>query len=105
MSIREQIRDTFPEIDEIEEEKIKSGVVDAWAIALEENDGPNLRTLPWFGPYQAKLGLSDELLADHIRDVTAVAIGIVEAFIERRQVSIDLDVVIAGALVHDVSQV
>lgn len=105
MGIREQIHDTFPEIDEIEEENIRSGVVDAWRIALKENDVPNLEAFPWFGPYQAKLGLSNELLPDHIRDVTAAAVGIAEAFVERRDASIDLDIVIAGALVHDVSQV
>jgi HD superfamily phosphodiesterase len=60
--------------------------------------------VPWLGPYQSQLGLSDELLADHIRDVTAAAVGIAEAFVTRRGMDIDLDTVVAGALVHDVSQ-
>lgn len=104
MSLRDQIRATFPELEEIEDDRLRSGVVDVWAIALEENGSPDIASVPWLGPYQAKLGLSDELLADHIRDVTAAAVGIADAFIERRGSEIDLDIVVAGGLVHDVSQ-
>jgi hypothetical protein len=103
MDVRDEVWNTFPELAEIDDE-LRSGVVDAWAIALKENDTPDLSSVPWLGPYQAAIGISDELLADHIQDVTAAAVGIAEAFIERRGADVNLDAVIAGALVHDVSQ-
>ena len=103
MGERDEVRETFPELEQIEDDELRSSVVDAWATALEENGSPDLASFTWLGPYQATLGLSDELLADHIRDVTAAAVGIADAFVERRENDIDLDTVIAGALVHDVS--
>jgi hypothetical protein len=104
MDARDEVRNTFPELAEIDDDELRSGVVDAWALALEENETPALPSIPWLSPYQAAIGITDELLADHIRDVTAAAVGITEAFVERRDADIDLDAVIAGALVHDVSQ-
>jgi hypothetical protein len=104
MDVREEIHETFPELAEIKDDHLRTGVVDTWAVALEENGEPTLSSVPWLGPYQSQLGLSDELLADHIRDVTAAAVGIAEAFVTRRGMDIDLDTVVAGALVHDVSQ-
>ena len=104
MSVRDEIQETFPELAKIKDDRLQSGVIDAWAIALEENGYPHLASVPWLGPYQRKIGLSNELLADHIRDVTAAAVGIAEAFIDRRDAVVDIDTVLAGALVHDVSQ-
>lgn len=106
MELRDEVRATFPELADIERDNLRTGVVDAWALALEENGEPDLAAVPWLGPYQAVLGLTDESLADHIRDVTAAAVGIADAFLDRPgpAVDIDRDVVVAGALVHDVSQ-
>lgn len=104
MNVQEKIHETFPELVEINNDQLRSCVVDAWSIALEENGNPDLAAIPWLGPYQRKIGLSGELLADHIRDVTAAACGIAEAFINRRNASLNLDTVLAGAIVHDVSQ-
>lgn len=106
MPLQDDIRETFPEVTEIQDADLRAGVVDAWALALEENGTPDLETVPWLGPYQAALGLTDEFLADHIRDVTAAAVGIADAFADRHgpPVDIDRDTVLAGALVHDVSQ-
>jgi hypothetical protein len=106
MSLRDEVRDCFPELAELDDDDdLRSGVVEAWAIALAENGSPDLASLPWLGPYRAELGLSDELLVDHIRDVAAVSVAIADALVDRRGAPLDLDTVLAGALVHDVSQV
>ena len=68
-----------------------------------ENDVDDLVTFLWFGPYQEQLGLDDELLVDHIRDVTAAAVGLAEGLAGCRAIAIDIDFVTAGALLHDVS--
>lgn len=104
MDVCEEVRNAFTELAEIDDDELRSGVVSAWVIALEENNIPDLSSIPWLGPYQAKIGISDELLVDHIQDVTATAVEIAEVFIERRGMDIDLNTILAGALVHDVSQ-
>jgi HD superfamily phosphodiesterase len=100
------VRGAFPELDAIEDEQLRAGVVDAWASALAENGVEDLGAVPWFPPEQRRFGLEGEYLVEHVRDVTACAIGLAETLLDRRggRLSLDLDTVVAGALVHDVSK-
>jgi len=98
------VRAAFPELDAIDDDDLRDGVVDAWATALAENDVEDLGAVPWFPPAQRDLGLDDEYLVDHVRDVTACAVSLAETLAERRAVELSLDTVVAGALVHDVSK-
>ena len=102
----EDIRATFPEVDAIEDDELRAGVADAWATAAAENGVEDLTDVPWLPPTQRELGLDDERLVDHVRDVTTCALALTEALHERRSdaLSLDLDTVVAGALVHDVSK-
>jgi hypothetical protein len=101
---RDNVREVFPEVSEIDDDALRDGVVDAWATAMAENDIDDLRTLPWFPPAMRELGIEDELLVDHVRDVTVGAVGLAETLAERRGTAIDVDTVVAGALIHDVSK-
>jgi hypothetical protein len=103
MSLRDEIREAFPELEEFDDPALAEGVERAWEIALEEAGRPDLATYPWFMPYQAKLGLGDELLVPHTREVTAAALALAESLIETRGMDIDTDLIRAGGLVHDVS--
>lgn len=98
------VRAAFPELDAIEDDDLRTGVVRAWATAIEENDVSDLAAVPWFPPTQAVLGLDDEYLVAHVRDVTACAVALAETLLDRRDVDLSLDTVVAGALVHDVSK-
>ena len=103
------IDSVFPEIRTIEDGTLRANVASAWKNAADENDIAieDLRTVPWFPPAQRSLGLeADEAtLVGHVRDVTACAVGLVDSLAGRRTaLDIDLDVVVAGALVHDVSK-
>ncbi|MFB6179976.1 MAG: HD domain-containing protein [Halorientalis sp.] len=100
----ESVRAAFPELDAIDDEDLQAGVVDTWITAMDENDIDDLTTVPWLPPTQRKLGLDEEFLVDHVRDVTVGAIGLAEMLLERRDIDLSLDTVIAGALVHDVSK-
>ncbi len=99
----------FPEIRTIENETLRANVASAWTNAAGENDVAigDLEAVPWFPPAQRNLGLdADEAtLVGHVRDVTACAVGLVDSLAERRStLEVDLDTVVAGALVHDVSK-
>ncbi|MFD1597825.1 HD domain-containing protein [Halobellus rarus] len=102
----EDIRATFPEVDAIADDGLRAGVVDAWATAAAENGVEDLTAVPWLPPTQRELGLDDEGLVDHVRDVTACAVALAETLWERRSdtLAVDVDTVVAGALVHDVSK-
>ncbi|WP_435184525.1 HD domain-containing protein [Halobellus sp. EA9] len=102
----EAVRAAFPELDAIEDEELRTGVVDAWTTAMAEHDVEDLRSVPWLPPTQRELSLRDEYLVDHVRDVAAGAISLAAALLDRRGpvLDIDTDTLVAGALVHDVSK-
>lgn len=99
-----EVRSAFPELEAIEDDELRAGVVSAWATAVEEHDVDDLGDVPWLPPTQRELGLESERLVSHVRDVTACAVALAETLLERREVAISLDTVVAGALVHDVSK-
>lgn len=100
----ELVRTAFPELEVIEDDDLRAGVASAWATAIEENDVYDLTEVPWLPPTQRALGLDDERLVSHVRDVTACAITLAETLLDQREVTISLDTVVAGALIHDVSK-
>jgi len=98
------VRAAFPELEVIEDDDLRAGVVSAWATAIEENDIDDLTEVPWLPPTQRALGLENERLVSHVRDVTACAVALAETLLERREVTLSVDTVVAGALIHDVSK-
>jgi hypothetical protein len=101
---REAVRDAFPELDAIEDDGLRDGVVRAWATAMADNAVDDLEAVPWFPPVQRALGIDDEFLVGHVRDVTACAVALAETLLDRRTPELSTDLVVAGALVHDVSK-
>lgn len=103
------IEEVFPEIETIEDDSLRTGVSTAWTTAAGINglEVADLPEVPWLPPVQRDLGIeADEaLLVDHVRDVTSCALGLAESLLARDDdLELDLDTVIAGALVHDVSK-
>lgn len=98
------VENAFPELDAIENDALRAGVIDVWTLAIDENHVADLGDVPWLPPTQRELDLDDAFLVDHVRDVTALAVSLAETLLERRDVDLSLDTVIAGALVHDVSK-
>lgn len=98
------VRTAFPELDAIDDGELRAGVVSAWVTAIEESGIDDLAEVPWLPPTQRELGLDGERLISHVRDVTDCAVSLAETLLERREITLSLDTVIAGALVHDVSK-
>jgi HD superfamily phosphodiesterase len=98
------VRAAFPEIGEIADEQLRTGVVDAWTTAMAEAGVEDLDAVPWLPPTQRELGIEDATLVAHVRDVTAGAVALAETLLDRRDAAVDVDTVLAGALVHDVSK-
>ena len=105
----EDVEAVFPELGSITDEGLRAAVAEAWTTACADagiGTREELRTVPWFPPAEVKLGIpeGEETLVTHVRDVTACAVGLAETLVERRSADIDIDLVLAGALVHDVSK-
>lgn len=104
MDVEPVVRDSFPELDRITSDAVAAGVVAAWEQAMTETGITDLEGLAWQPPEMARLGIEDESLVDHVRDVTLGAIGLADLYVDRRDQDLSLDTVVAGALVHDVSK-
>ena len=98
------LADAFPALTDVEDPALREGVRDAWATALADSDWPDLASVPWLPDEQERLGLPDETLVDHVNDVVALSRAMAETLQERRGDAVSTDLVLTGALVHDVSK-
>ncbi|QLG63165.1 HD domain-containing protein [Halorarum salinum] len=96
--------DAFPSLDDVEDPTLRAGVRDAWAIALAESGWDDLASVPWLPDEQERLGLPDETLVEHVNDVVELSRSMAEVLGGRRGDVVSTDLVLAGALIHDVSK-
>ena len=103
-SLRRQVRDELPEVAQISDQALQDKTVEAWAFALAHSTFKSIRDIPPAGnpdTNEAKRG--DQ--TDHLRGVARLAMGIAtEMGATYPELHIDMDVIIAGALVHDVGK-
>jgi len=99
------LADVFPAYDEIGDADLRAGVRGAYALALAETEWDDLRAVPWLPDEQARLGLPDETTIEHVNDVATLSTALADELLERRpDLGLDRDLVVAGALVHDISK-
>jgi 23S rRNA maturation-related 3'-5' exoribonuclease YhaM len=103
--LRASVRASLPEIEEIHDETLRSQVVEAHALALSETEFERIEDIPEpeEGPGASPLRFGSQ--ADHYRAVTCMAMGIADALESvLGPLNIDRDILIAGALCHDVGK-
>jgi len=102
---KEEIKKLFPEIDDVQSNELQEKTIKAFQIAFEQGgwDKDNIHkapvTLNWDG---CKIAL-----IEHIRDVTTMAkmsYDHLSKYYVQNNASIDRDVVICGALLHDLGK-
>jgi putative nucleotidyltransferase with HDIG domain len=103
-ALRKQVRAELPEIAQIADKELQRKVAEAWAFALAHSSFKSIRQIPPAGnpdTNEAKRG--DQ--TDHLRGVTRLAVGIArEMGSAYPELAIDMDVIVAGGLVHDVGK-
>ena len=103
-ALRRQVREELPEVALIGDQALQAKVVEAWAFAIANSSFTSIREIPPAGNpdvNEAKRG--DQ--TDHLRGVTRLAIGIAQEMGHTYpELEIDMDVIIAGGLVHDVGK-
>jgi putative nucleotidyltransferase with HDIG domain len=95
MSLNQYVNAAFPEIGEIASKTLRDQVVKMWAISMEEGGWETLDGIPFTllipdAPYD---------LREHTRRVTRSALAVA-----RTRTDLDIDLVIAGGLTHDVGK-
>jgi len=104
-----EIETVFPELPSLTDETLLTGVAEAWTTACEDagiGSAEELRGVSWLPPVERELGIPEgaETLVEHVRTVTACAAGLAGTLDDRRDAGVDHDLLLAGALVHDVSK-
>ncbi len=94
----------FPELDRIDDPDVRAGVRECWEVARDDADVESLASVPWLPPTQRELDLPDETLVGHVHDVVAGAVALGESLEQTRGATVDYDLLVGGALVHDVSK-
>ena len=104
-SMKPKIYQLFPELEQIKDEGLRTKVASTWLEAIERGDWgiDELKEVPF------TLLISDckTDLVTHTRAVTQTAINVASALSEfyKKKVEIDLDLLIAGGILHDVGKI
>lgn len=102
--LRRSVVEDLPEIEGISDPALRERVVEAWAIALAGSGFGRIRDIPGDGRpgvMVLKRGTQDL----HLRGVAQLALNIVDHFTKMfPEAAIDRDIVLAGALCHDVGK-
>jgi putative nucleotidyltransferase with HDIG domain len=102
--LRARVRNELPEVEEIRDPELAAKVVEAWALALASSSfGAIAEIEPSGNPGVNTLKRGSQ--TDHIRGVTRIALALAEQLqAQLPDLRIDRDILIAGALCHDVGK-
>jgi putative nucleotidyltransferase with HDIG domain len=100
MNDYDDILEAIPEANEINDEILREKTLDAWLVTIEESKFDNIDEIPW-----ATSELSDQTLIRHVREVTTASLNFANMINNARQADVDVDAVLCGSLLHDISQV
>jgi putative nucleotidyltransferase with HDIG domain len=102
--LRAVVRAELPELEEIADEALRAKVVEAWALALARSSFRAIAEIEPSGN-PGVMTLRRGTQTDHIRGVTRLAMRIAdELAVMFPEIGMNRDVVIAGALCHDVGK-
>ena len=103
-ALRTIVREELPEVEQIADSGLREKVVEAWATALSRSSfGAIAEIRPSGNPNTPPLKVGTQ--ADHIRGVTRLAIAIADEMTAMfPDLKVNRDLLIAGALCHDVGK-
>ena len=103
-ALRAQVRRDLPEIQEIGDPELRDKVVEAWALSLAQEGLSSIAQIKGSGDPEKNI-LKEGSQIDHLRGVALLSMRMAEQLKELKPgLDIDRDVMIAGALVHDVGK-
>ncbi|MEF8786786.1 MAG: HD domain-containing protein [Haloarculaceae archaeon] len=93
-----QVREAFPELDEISDDSLREKVVEAWTLGLERGGWRDIEDIPY------AWNIHEVTNVEHVRGVTRIAR---ETALEQQEfhgADPDIDVIVAACLLHDVGK-
>lgn len=103
MISQSDIEATFPEFDRIEDEELREKTIQAWLNAIEQSSHEDLKEIPWSPGFDQYLG--EQRYIDHISETVQLSIALAEAVERVHDVGVDMDIIVSGALVHDIDKI
>ncbi len=92
------IQELFPRINDIKDSELREKVISVWLDAWEESDFEKIEDLSQWEPLKERLKISN---VEHTNQVVECAIAIA-GVVEREQgAELDMDTLIASAILHD----
>ena len=91
----EYIFEKFPELEKINDEDLKNKTAETFAEAMRRGGWDNLDGIP----FTLIVDTMGEDMVAHVRAVTKLAIAVAEA-----RDDLDMDLIVAGAILHDVGK-
>ena len=103
-ALRQRVRKSLPEVEDIQDEELREKVVDAWALALAETEFESLEDIPCSGVPEAP-EFPGRTQAHHLRATARLAVAIAETMEELLgPLGLERDELIAGGLCHDLGK-
>ena len=93
-----QVRDAFPELEQIDDEDLRDRVVEAWVLGLERGGWRRIEDIPY------AWNIHDVTNVDHVRGVARIALETAREQREFHGADPDVDVIVAACLLHDVGK-
>lgn len=93
-----QVRDAFPELDDIESESLCEKVVEAWTLGLDRGGWRHIDHIPY------AWNIHEVTNVEHVRGVTRIARESAREQREFHGADPDMDVIVAACLLHDVGK-
>ncbi|GAA0231913.1 HD domain-containing protein [Haladaptatus pallidirubidus] len=95
---REQVEDAFPELQSIEDDELRTKVVEAWVLGLERGGWKDIADIPY------AWNIHEVTNVEHVRGVTRIAMRSADEQREFHGADPDEDVIIAACLLHDIGK-
>ena len=100
---KSRVLELLPIISNIKNKKLKDGVLDVWVRAWEDSDWKDLTDCPF--SVNLKVKLEECSLVQHTTCVTNIALAMADNVRDILGIPVNNDLVLAGALLHDVCKV
>lgn len=98
---RRHVESLLPALAKIQDSKLRKKVVDIWVEAWRDGNYEKVEDISWLESWRNVFTWTN---LDHVNQVTTLAIEVAKLAQEILGVKINMDYLIAGALVHDVDK-
>ncbi|MFB6297740.1 MAG: HD domain-containing protein [Salinirussus sp.] len=93
-----QVREAFPELEWIEDDALRQSVAEAWVLGLQRGGWRAITDIPY------AWNIHEVTNVEHVRGVTRIARETATQQQEFHGADVDVDVVVAACLLHDVGK-